>query len=58
MITLTTWRFWGFVYSIVFVLWKRKRLQKWQFIPLLIIIAGFIIPQKMVIPVTGASQND
>lgn len=58
MITNTTRRFLGFVFSIFLILWRRKRFRKWLSVPLLILIAGFFIPQNMVIPVQGAKLSD
>jgi len=58
MITNTTRKFWGFVISIFLMLWRKKRYRKWLFVPVLILVAGFFLPQNMVIPVKGATTKD
>jgi len=58
MITNTTRKFWGFVGSIFYMLWRKKRYRKWLFVPTLMLIAGFLLPQNMIIPVKGATTKD
>ncbi len=58
MITNTTRKFWVFLISILAIFWKKKSRRKWIVIPIGLIVAGFFIPQPMLIPVKGASTND
>ena len=57
MITNTTQRFLAIFISSFFFIW-RSRYRRWSFIPLLIILIGFLLPQKMIIPVQGATTSD
>lgn len=58
MITNTTRRFLAVFISSFFIIWRDRRYRKWAFIPALIILIGYLIPQNMVIPVEGASTKD
>ncbi|MEX0273791.1 MAG: M23 family metallopeptidase [Flavobacteriaceae bacterium] len=39
-------------------LFRRRRYRKWFWVPLIIIAIGFLMPQKMVVPVEGATTKD
>ncbi|MDT0621807.1 M23 family metallopeptidase [Croceitalea vernalis] len=58
MITNTTRRFWFLFLSSFAFLVRHRYFKKWFWIPLVIIIIGFFIPQNMIIPVQGATVND
>ncbi len=58
MITNTTQRFWGALLSISALLWRDRRTRSWLIGPLILLVAGFFIPQKMIIPVKGASTKN
>jgi len=58
MITNTTRRFLATLISGMALLWYDRRYRKFTFIPLLIIVIGFILPQNMIIPVEGATTKD
>lgn len=58
MITNTTQRFLATFFITIGVLFKNKRTRKYALIPLVIIIIGFLLPQKMIIPVEGATTSD
>lgn len=58
MITRTTKRFLTALLSSVFFFLTTKRRRKWTFIPVAIIVLGFLLPQNMVIPVAGATTKD
>ena len=57
MITTTTKRFLVALVSAMALLFKDKRTRKYTLVPLLIIGIGFLIPQKMVISVQGATTS-
>ncbi|WP_350285543.1 M23 family metallopeptidase [uncultured Croceitalea sp.] len=57
MITNTTRRFWFVLLSSFAFLIHYKYFKRWFWIPLVILIIGFLLPQKMVIPVQGADIN-
>ena len=58
MITNTTRRFLAVFISNFFVIWRDRRFRKWAFLPALIILIGYLIPQKTIIPVKGATTQD
>ncbi|MDT0539987.1 M23 family metallopeptidase [Croceitalea sp. P059] len=58
MITNTTRQFWFLFLSSFAFLVRHRYFKKWFWIPLVIIIIGFFIPQNMIIPVQGATVND
>ena len=58
MITNTTRRFLASLISGIFIIWFDRRYRKFVFIPFLILLIGFLIPQKMIIPVQGATTQD
>ncbi|WP_430907830.1 M23 family metallopeptidase [Maribacter sp. 2-571] len=55
MITNTTRRFWLAVLTTLAFLFRNRSLRKWLWVPFLVLGAGFLIPQRMVVPVRGAS---
>ncbi len=55
MITNTTRRFWLAVLTTLAFLFRNRSLRKWLWVPLLVLGAGFLIPQPMVVPVRDAS---
>ncbi|GMN09124.1 M23 family metallopeptidase [Croceitalea sp. MTPC9] len=57
MITNTTRRFWYVILSSFALLVRYRYIKKWFWLPLLVIFIGFIIPQKMMIPVKGADLS-
>ncbi len=57
MVTNTTSRFWGALASIFLLLWRDRHTRKLLFIPLGLLILGFILPQKMIIPVNNATTD-
>ncbi len=58
MITNTTRRFWYVLLSGFAFLVRYRYFKKWFWVPLLIILIGFLIPQHMIIPVQGATTKD
>ena len=58
MITNTTRRFWHVLLSSLAFLVRYRYFKKWFWVPLLIILIGFLLPQNMIIPVQGASTKD
>lgn len=58
MITNTTRRFLAVFISSFFVIWRSRRFRKWTFIPAVIILIGYLLPQNMVIPVANATTQD
>ncbi len=58
MITNTTQRFWGFIGWIVALFWQDRRTRSWLLALLGILVAGFFLPQNMVIPVSGATVQN
>lgn len=58
MSTTTTKRFWFFLIYIFYYLWRNKKRRKFLFIPILLLIIGFLIPQQIVIPVENATPKD
>jgi len=57
MITNTTRRFWYVLLSSFAFLVRYKYFKKWFWVPLLILILGFLLPQRMIIPVENADLN-
>ena len=57
MITTTTKRFLIGLFSTMALLYRDKRTRRFALIPLLVIGIGFLLPQKMVIPVAGATTS-
>lgn len=55
MITNTTRRFWYALMTSMAFLVRDRRLRKWFWVPLFIILVGFLLPQHMIIPVEGAT---
>ncbi len=55
MITNTTNRFWFVLLSMGAFMVRNRSFRKWFWLPLLMLALGFLIPQKMVIPVKGAT---
>lgn len=58
MITNTTNRFLASLFITIGILFKNRKTRKYSLIPVLIIVIGFLLPQKMIIPVQGATVND
>ncbi len=58
MITNTTKRFLASLFITIGVLFKNRKTRKFTLIPLVIIVIGFLLPQKMIIPVAGATTSD
>ena len=58
MITNTTRRFWYVLLSSFAFLFRYRYFKKWFWLPLLILLIGFLLPQHMIIPVQGATTND
>ncbi|MDT0607264.1 M23 family metallopeptidase [Croceitalea rosinachiae] len=58
MITNTTRRFWFLLLSSFAFLVRYRYFKKWFWLPLVLLILGFVIPQNMIIPVQGAATND
>jgi len=58
MITNTTRRFWYVLLSSFAFLFRYRYFKKWFWLPLLILLIGFLLPQHMIIPVQGATSND
>ena len=58
MITNTTRRFWYVILSSFAFLFRYRYFKKWFWVPLLILLIGFLLPQHMIIPVQGATTND
>ena len=57
MITNTTRRFWYALLSSIAFLVRYRYFKKWFWVIALILIIGFIIPQQMIIPVSGATTK-
>ncbi|MEM9647890.1 MAG: M23 family metallopeptidase [Bacteroidota bacterium] len=57
MITNTTRRFWYFLLTSFAFLVRYRYIKKWFWLPLTIILIGFLLPQTMVIPVQGATTS-
>lgn len=57
MITNTTRRFWYILLSGFAFLVRYRYFKKWFWLPLLILLIGFLLPQKMIIPVENAGLN-
>lgn len=58
MITNTTKRFWVALLTSIAFLVRNRSLRKWFWVPIAIIVLGFLLPQKMIIPVEGATTKD
>ncbi len=58
MITITTRRFLVFLLSTIGFLFRNKSTRKYTLIPILVIGLGFLLPQKIIIPVRGATTSD
>jgi len=58
MITRTTERFLVWLFGWMGRLFRDRRTRKYTLVPLVIIIIGFLLPQKMIIPVKGATTAD
>lgn len=58
MITNTTQRFWGALLSITYLFWRDRRTRTWLIGVLGLLVAGFFIPQNMIIPVKGATTTN
>lgn len=58
MITNTTKRFLASLLITIGALFKNKKTRKFTLIPVVVILIGFLIPQKMIIPVEGATISD
>jgi len=58
MITRTTERFLIALFGWMGRLFKDRTTRKFTLIPLVVIFVGFLLPQKMIIPVKGASTAD
>lgn len=58
MITNTTRRFWYALLSSFAFLVRYRYFKKWFWVPLVILVVGFCVPQDMVIPVENASPKD
>ena len=57
MITNTTNRFWFALLSVFAFIIRDKRMRKWFWVPLVIILVGFLFPQHMIIPVKDATTK-
>lgn len=57
MITNTTRRFWYVLLSIFGYLVRYRYFKKWFWVPIAVLIIGFLLPQKMIIPVKDADLN-
>lgn len=58
MITRTTQRFLVSLTTFMAFLFRNKRTRRYTFIPLMFIAIGFALPQRMVVPVQGATTAD
>jgi len=58
MITNTTKRFLTSLFILIGSLYKNKTTRKFTLVPIIIIFLGFLLPQKMIIPVKGATTKD
>ncbi|MEB3346680.1 M23 family metallopeptidase [Aquimarina gracilis] len=58
MITSTTKRFWVVLLTSIGFLVRNRDLRRWFWIPVLIVLLGFLIPQHMIIPVQGATTKN
>ncbi|NKI32566.1 M23 family metallopeptidase [Croceivirga thetidis] len=57
MITNTTRRFWYLLLSVFAFLVRYRYFKKWFWLPLAVLLIGFLLPQKMIIPVVGANTQ-
>lgn len=57
MITNTTRRFWYFLLTSFAFLVRYRYIKKWFWVPLVILLVGFLLPQPMSIPVSGATPS-
>lgn len=57
MITNTTNRFWFVLLSAFAFIIRDRRMRKWFWVPLVLIVAGFLLPQNMIIPVKDATTK-
>lgn len=57
MITNTTRRFWYFLLTGLAFLVRYQYIKKWFWIPILILLVGFLLPHSMIIPVADASTS-
>ncbi len=58
MITNTTRRFWYALLTSFALLVRMRYFKRWFWVPLVILAVGFLLPQKMIIPVAGATTED
>ncbi|WP_109301651.1 M23 family metallopeptidase [Aquimarina sp. AU474] len=58
MITNTTKRFLVSLFTFMGGLYRDRQTRKFTLVPLIIIVIGFALPQKMIIPVRGATIAD
>lgn len=58
MITATTRRFLVSLFTFIGYLFRNKKTRKLTLIPIIGIAIGFVLPQKMIIPVQGATTSD
>lgn len=57
MITNTTNRFWFVLLTALAFIIRDRRMRKWFWVPFVIILIGFLLPQNMIIPVEGATTK-
>ncbi len=57
MITNTTRRFWYALLTSFAFLVRYRYFKKWFWVPLLVLLIGFLLPQHMIIPVQGATTS-
>ncbi|MCL6265654.1 M23 family metallopeptidase [Flagellimonas myxillae] len=57
MITNTTRRFWYLLLTSFAFLVRYRYIKKWFWVPLLILLIGFLLPYSMIIPVQDASTS-
>ena len=58
MITNTTKRFLIVLLTTIALMYRDRRYRNYIFIPVLIIVIGFLLPQNMIQPVVGATTKD
>lgn len=58
MITNTTNRFWFALLTTFAFILRDRRMRKWFWVPLVILGAGFLMPQNMIIPVMDATTKN
>ncbi|MEE9363336.1 MAG: M23 family metallopeptidase [Cellulophaga sp.] len=58
MITNTTNRFWFALLSVFAFLVRYKYFKRWFWVPISLVIIGFLLPQNMIIPVEGATTKN